>query len=145
MSDEDHKLTVETETVEAPGASLLPSTGNGGPNENGPETGNNEQDSVNVVTSKDISPVQFASSYAAAAHAAAAAAAAQAPASSEASVNLINHNPLSPHAIQSLKNKKSSLLINNERNREMVGARGGEDEHPLLRKHQLPRKLASIS
>lgn len=169
MSDEDHKLTVETETVEAPGESLLPSTiqpqsittnensnenvnmdydnitkatttigtnssknGNGmnnnnstvndgntisgisnnnvnsisGNMNNGTNNGNNNSTTTTSTngstTFRDASPARQPSS------------------ATETNFNLIDHNPLSPHAIQSLKNKKSTLLINNDSKKESL-------------------------
>ncbi|GAV56043.1 hypothetical protein ZYGR_0AZ02150 [Zygosaccharomyces rouxii] len=192
MSDEDHKLTVETETVEAPGESLLPSTiqpqsitTNENSNENGnldydnittatTTTGinnynnnNNNNNSINNInhnhnsnsindsnnisstsnnnvtstgsnmnnsanngssnantnastngstTFRDISPAHQPSS------------------ATEANFNLIEHNPLSPHAIQSLKNKKSTLLINNDGKKENLPNCGNLSTSELSRR-----------
>ncbi|GAV46489.1 hypothetical protein ZYGR_0A00810 [Zygosaccharomyces rouxii] len=189
MSDEDHKLTVETETVEAPGESLLPSTiqpQSITTNENSNENGNMDYDNITTATTmtgmnnsnnnvndnnnvsgisnnnvnstnsnmnsnanngssnantnmstngstafRDISPAHFAAAHAAA-HAATSTH--QPSSATEANFNLIDHNPLSPHAIQSLKNKKSSLLINNDGKKESLPNNGNLSTSELSRR-----------
>lgn len=154
MNEDDHKLIVETETVEAPVSSLLLSSTAGAPsiNNNG-NSGNNAmhsikslsvKDSGNVVAGKetpehpivppslgttvannnvnnvngDTLPLNNNSSINTAATSLIHEGITSNGTIPGTNINLIDHNPLSPHVTQSsLRNKKSSLLIDSSVNR----------------------------
>lgn len=148
MVEDDHKLIVETETVEAPVSSLLIASTAAGNQSNanlsngnrlahskeGSEVGVAVPSLKSVVVSKNDANSSLKKGDVA---------------PSSSNINLIDHNPLSPHITQaSLRNKKSSLLIdssNGDRPKGEDGVRnrtvetdskvGGAAGGAVLRKH----------
>lgn len=162
MVEDDHKLIVETETVEAPVSSLLiasTGTGNGGlgGTSNGPKAQHNDATEHGVPPSamKAIAASSLGSknepgsskkSYSgmltgnsSIAHESLAGGGSI----SGSNINLIDNNPLSPHVTQaSVRNKKSSLLIDSSNDNspdpeEVPRGRPAEGDKngPTLRKH----------
>lgn len=111
MVEDDNKLIVETETVEAPVSSLLiASTAAGNQvNGSGSRMAYKEADggaAVKTVVGNAVGSRNEAGSSLKKGDGAA----------SGSNINLIDHNPLSPHVAQaSLRNKKSSLLIDSSK------------------------------
>lgn len=125
MVEDDHKLIVETETVEAPVSGLLiASTGAG--NKDNVEAGAVPAGMKTVVSTSMASKNEPGSSLRKGEGVL-----------SGSNINLIDHNPLSPHATQvSLRNKKSSLLIDSSGSERPRGDDGGKGKDDVLK----PRK-----